>query len=148
MASTDQQKQPRKRGARRDPSGVATHLGAKQRQSALPRGQAHARGLNRAPPAVCEVQLTREVEIERLKETIRSLMEQREALIAENVLLNNICESMRQECINQGVEPRTFSTQWANTEVGKEMLERSVRIAELHGLIKEKQNEQSILEQK
>jgi predicted RNase H-like nuclease (RuvC/YqgF family) len=147
MASTDQQKRPRKRGARRDPSGVATHLGAKQRLSALP-GQAQTQGFNRAPPAVCEVQLTREVEIERLKEKIRSLREQREALIEENVSLNNICESMRQECINQGVEPRTFSTQWANTEVGKEMLERSARIAELHGLIKEKQNELSISEQK
>jgi hypothetical protein len=46
------------------------------------------------------------------------------------------------------VETRAFSAQWASTEVGKEMLERSARMAELQGLIKEKQNELSILEQK
>jgi hypothetical protein len=146
MTSTDQQKQPRKQGARRDPSR-ATHSRAKQRLSALPRGQTQVRGVNHAPPANCEVQLTREAESERLTESIRSLTEQRELLKAENEPLNNICESMRQECISQGVDPQTFSIQWASTKVGIEMLERSVRIAELQGLIKEKHTVLAILEQ-
>jgi predicted RNase H-like nuclease (RuvC/YqgF family) len=93
------------------------------------------------------VQSTREVEIERLNESIRSLMEQREVLKAENAPLNNICESMHQGCIGQGIESSEFYGQWERTEVGREMLERSARIAELQGLIKEKQNELAILEQ-
>jgi predicted RNase H-like nuclease (RuvC/YqgF family) len=66
------------------------------------------------PRAICEAQLTREVEIERIKESIKSLTEQLEALRVENTPLNNIRESMRRECTNLGVETRAFSAQWAS----------------------------------
>jgi predicted RNase H-like nuclease (RuvC/YqgF family) len=86
-------------------------------------------------------------EIEQAREAVASLVKQRDALKAENAPLNSICESMCQQCIGQGVEPSVFYRQWAETEVGKEMLERSARIAELQKRIDEKQNELSILEE-
>jgi hypothetical protein len=54
---------------------------------------------------------------------------------------------MCQQCIGQGVEPSVFYRQWAESEVGKEMLERSARIAALQGFIEDKQNELSVLEE-
>ena len=85
--------------------------------------------------------------IEQAREAIASLANQREVLKAENAPLNSICESMCKQCIGQGVEPSVFYRQWAETKVGKEMLERSARIAEIQGFIEDKQNELSVLEE-
>ena len=53
---------------------------------------------------------------------------------------------MCQECINQGVDPSVFYLQWGETEVGKEMLERSAQIVKVKRRIEEMQDELSILE--
>jgi predicted RNase H-like nuclease (RuvC/YqgF family) len=85
-------------------------------------------------------------EIEQAREAIALLAKQREVLKAANAPLKSLCESMCQECIGQGVEPSVFYRQWAETEVGREMLERSARIGELQERIEEKQNDLSVLE--
>ena len=86
-------------------------------------------------------------EIDHLREHVASLAKQRDVLKAENAPLISLCESMRQECVGQGVEPGEFIRQWTETKIGKEMLERSSRIAELQKSIEAKKNELSVLEE-
>jgi hypothetical protein len=88
------------------------------------------------------------VKIERLKEAIASLFNEREARTAKNAPLRSLCQSMCQECIHQGVEPSVFYLQWGKTELGKEMMARSAEIIELQRLIDQLQNELLALEEK
>ena len=85
-------------------------------------------------------------EIEQVREAIASLINEREFLTAKNAPLRDLCQSMCQECINQGVEPSVFYLQWGETDVGKEMLERSAQVVKLQRRIEEIQVELSILE--
>jgi hypothetical protein len=84
--------------------------------------------------------------IEQAREVIASLINEREFLTAKNAPLKDLCQSMCQECINQGVDPSVFYLQWGETEVGKEMLERSAQIVKVKRRIEEMQDELSILE--
>jgi hypothetical protein len=84
--------------------------------------------------------------IEQVRTAIASLVTDRKFLTAKNALLRDLCQSMCQECIRQGVEPSAFYGQWGETEVGKEMAERSAQIVKLQTRIDEKQKELSILE--
>jgi hypothetical protein len=84
-------------------------------------------------------------EIEQAREAIASLVKRRDVLKSENARLASLCESMRQECVGQGIELSVFYRQWAATVVGNEMLERSARIAAFQKIIEAKQNELSAL---